>query len=69
MVINFRIRGLREDADPSQKQISEFTLCDQSFYSKYEHVERVLPLDLAVKLADYHQVSLDYLVGHTDKRK
>ena len=69
MVMNLRIRDLREDADLTQKQIAEILLCDQSLYSKYERGERILPLDLAVKLADYYQVSLDYLVGRSDKRK
>ena len=69
MVMNLRIRDLREDADLTQKQIAEIILCDQSLYSKYERGERVLPLDLAVKLADYYHVSLDYLVGRSNKRK
>ena len=67
--MGFRIRDLREDADLTQKQIAEILLCDQSLYSKYERGERVLPLDLAVKLADYYHVSLDYLVGRSNKRK
>ena len=57
MVMNLRIRDLREDADLTQKQIAEILLCDQSLYSKYERGERVLPLDLAVKLADYYHVT------------
>ena len=69
MMMNLRIRDLREDADLTQKQIAETLLCDQSLYSKYERGERVLPLDLAVKLADYYQVSLDYLVGRSNTRK
>ena len=69
MVMNLRIRDLREDADLTQKQIAEILLCDQSLYSKYERGERVLPVDLAVKLADYYHVSLDYLVGRSNKRK
>ena len=69
MMMNLRIRDLREDADLTQKQIAETLLCDQSLYSKNERGERVLPLDLAVKLADYYQVSLDYLVGRSNKRK
>lgn len=69
MMMNLRIRDLREDADLTQKQIAEILLCDQVLYSKYERGERVLPLDLAAKLADYHHVSLDYLVGRSNKRK
>ena len=66
--MNLRIRDLREDADLTQNQIAELLLCDQSLYSKYERVERVLPLELAMQLADFYKVSLDYLVGRTDKK-
>lgn len=69
MYMNLKIRDLREDADLTQKQIAEVILCDQSLYSKYERGERELPLELAIKLADFYHVSLDYLVGRTDKKK
>jgi len=64
--MKLRIRDLREDNDLTQKQISNYLLCDQSLYSKYERGEREIPLCLAIKLADYYNVSLDYLVGRTD---
>ncbi len=67
--MGFRIRDLREDADLTQKQIAELLMCDQSLYSKYERGERALPLELAVQLADFYRVSLDYLVGRTDKKQ
>ena len=68
MQMKLRIRDLREDADLTQKQVAEYLLCDQSLYSKYERGVRMLPLDLAVRLADLYKVSLDYLVGRTDIR-
>lgn len=67
--MNLRIRDLREDADLTQKQIAEILMCDQSLYSKYERGERPLPLELAIQLADFYKVSLDYLVGRTDQRE
>ena len=71
MVMNMRlrIRYLREDSDLKQRQIAEYLLCDQSLYSKYEREERPLPLEAAVKLAEYYHVSVDYLVGLTDEKK
>ena len=60
---------MREDADLTQAQVAELFLCDQSLYSKYERGERALPLELAIKLADFYQVSLDYLVGRSDKKQ
>ncbi len=69
MYMNLKILDLREDADLTQKQIAEILLCDQSLYSKYERGERALPLELAIRLADFYHVSLDYLVGRTDKKQ
>ena len=60
---------MREDAGLTQAQVAELFLCDQSLYSKYERGERALPLELAIKLADFYQVSLDYLVGRSDKKQ
>ena len=65
MKMKLRIRDLREDRDLKQRELAEYLMCDQSLYSKYERGERPLPLELAVKLADYYGVSLDYLVGRT----
>ncbi len=61
--MKLRIRDLSEDHDLTQQKVSEILMCDQSLYSKYERGERALPLELAVKLADLYDVSLDYLVG------
>lgn len=65
MRMNLKIRDLREDADLTQTQVAQMLLCDQSLYSKYERGERELPLGLAIKLADFYHVSLDYLVGRS----
>ena len=62
-----RIRDLREDRDLKQREIAELLLCDQSLYSKYERGEREMPLHLAIQLAEFYDVSVDYLVGLTDE--
>ena len=62
-----RIRDLREDRDLKQREMAELLLCDQSLYSKYERGERELPLHLAIQLAEFYDVSVDYLVGLTDE--
>ena len=67
--MDLRIRDLREDSDIKQKEIAAYLLCDQSLYSKYERGERPLSLEYAVKLAEYYNVSVDYLVGLTDERR
>lgn len=68
MYMRIRIRDLREDSDLTQREIADYLMCDQSLYSKYERGERVLPLEIAVKLAQYYHTSIDYLVGLTDIR-
>lgn len=63
--MRLRIQDLREDRDLTQKEIADYLLCDQSLYSKYERGERPLPLELAVRLAQFYGTSVDYLVGLT----
>ncbi len=67
MVMKLRIRDLREDNDLTQKTVAKHLMCDQSLYSKYERGEREMPLKLIVELAQFYNVSVDYLVGITDE--
>ena len=68
MEMKLRIRDLREDNDVKQKQVAAYLMCDQSLYSKYERGERPLPLEYAAQLADFYCVSVDYLLGRTDRK-
>jgi len=63
-----RIRDLREDSDKRQKDIAELLNMQLTVYQRYERGEREMPLWAAIKLADYYDVTLDYLVGRTDKK-
>lgn len=63
-----RIESLRIDADKTQQQIADILVCQREVYRRYEKGERELPLWAAIKLAEYYDVSLDYLVGLTAKR-
>lgn len=64
-----RIRELREDKDLTQKQISEILSCSQRIYSNYERGEVNIPIEIVIKLADFHGVSTDYILGRTDKQE
>ena len=64
-----RIKDLHEDNDLTQTQVAKILMCDQSLYSKYERGERDMPLRLLFSLSDYYKVSLDYLVGRTNKKE
>lgn len=69
IILKLRIKDLREDNDLTQKDIARILMCDQSLYSKYERGERDIPLILLIKLADYYNTSLDYLVCRTNNPK
>ncbi len=61
-----RIRELREQKNISQKQIADIMHISQSSISEYESGNQQPPLDMIVKLADFFDVSIDYLLGRTD---
>lgn len=63
MFIYKRVRDLREDHDKTQKEIASVLNMQLTVYQRYERGERDLPLWAAIKLADYYEVTLDYLVG------
>lgn len=60
-----RIRDLREDADKTQSEIAEYLGTTAQYYGKYEKGEREIPFGRAIELAEYYQVSLDYLAERT----
>lgn len=61
-----RIRNLREDKDLTQAEIAQHLNISQRTYSRYENDERSIPIEILSKLADYHQTSVDYLIGRTE---
>ena len=64
-----RIQDLRNDSDLSQKQISEILHISQRSYSHYETGSRGIPIEMLIRLADYYNTSIDYLVGRTNNKK
>lgn len=61
-----RIRNLREDNDLKQRELAEILNCSQRIYSNYERGDVDIPTDILIKLADYYNVSADYILGRTD---
>ena len=61
-----RIRDLREDHDLTQKQMAEHLNCSQQVYSNYELGQRDIPTDILIKLSNFYQVSVDYILGISD---
>lgn len=59
------IRSLRIDGGYTQKQIVEYLHIRQNTYSQYEIGVLNYPIDVLMKLADFYNVSVDYLLGRT----
>ena len=64
-----RIQDLRIDSDLSQKEIGEILHISQRSYSHYETGSRNIPIEMLIRLADYYDTTIDYLVGRTDKKE
>lgn len=62
-----RIRDLREDRDLYQKDLAQYLQCSQVCYSHYEIGKRDIPSDVLIKLADFYQTSVDYILERTDE--
>ena len=64
-----RIRDLREDLDMTQQEIGEALGFSQRTYAYYESGQRIIPPQVLCALADFHQVSVDYILERTDQKK
>ncbi len=63
------LRGLREDNDIKQKDIAKFLNVSQNTYSQYETGVISLTAEILIKLSDYYNVSIDYLLDRTNNPK
>ncbi len=60
------LRGIREDKDIRQKDIAKYLNVSQNTYSQYETGIISLTAEVLIKLADYYNVSIDYLLDRTN---
>lgn len=64
-----RIRELREDNDLTQVYMANLLNVNQRTYSRYETGEHEISLAGLSKIADFYDVSVDYLLDRTDVKK
>ncbi|MBP3234817.1 MAG: helix-turn-helix transcriptional regulator [Eubacterium sp.] len=69
MSIYINIRNIREDNDLTQQQVADILHISQRAYSHYETGTRDIPTSILISLANYYNVSIDYLLGQTKKKK
>ena len=61
-----RLRDLREDKDLSIRELAEKLHIKRTTYHNYENEKMKLTVDLVIKIAEFYNVSLDYIAGFTD---
>ena len=64
-----RIRDLREDADLTQEEVAKVLYMLRSVYQTYESGKREIPFNIAIMLAKFYNVSLDYIAGFTNTKR
>lgn len=61
-----RIRELREDHNYKQRELAAVLNVSQDTDSQYENGVIALAAENLIRLADFYQVSVDYMLGRTD---
>ena len=63
------LKELRKEKGLSQIAVQMQTGIEQALISKYESGERVPPTETLMQLADFYGVSMDYIMGRTDRKE
>ena len=62
-----RLKALRKSRGYTQVSLQMQTGIEQALLSKFENGERVPPTETLMKLAEFYNVSMDYIMCRTDK--
>lgn len=63
-----RLRDLKEDEELKQSTVAKLINSSENQYGRYERGENDIPLEKALILANYYNVSLDYIAGRTNDK-
>lgn len=64
-----RLKDMREDKELTQKQVAEILNMKQQQYARYESGINEIPFEYIIKLANFYEVSIDYLAERTNNPK
>lgn len=67
--MNNRLRALRKEKKLTQIALQMHTGIEQALLSKFETGERIPPTESLIILADFYDVSIDFILCRTDKRQ
>lgn len=66
MIMNNNLRKLRKEHRLTQVELQMQTGIEQSLLSKYENGDRIPPTETLLILANYYNVSIDYILCRTE---
>lgn len=69
VMVNERLRALREDRDWTQQHLADLLFINRSTYSAYENGRNAIPTDILADIARIYDTSVDYLLGLTDDER
>ena len=67
--MEFRLKALRKMRKISQLKLALDLNMNQNSISRYENLEREADYETLIAFADYFNVSVDYLLGRTEKQE
>ena len=65
MTIHNNLRYLREARDMKQRQVADALGVSRSAYTNYEAGARCPDAEMLTKMADFFELSVDEILGHT----
>ena len=63
------LKKLRTEKGISQKQLADVISVSQQSINKYENHNIEPDIETLIKIADYFDTSVDYLIGHSEVRR
>ena len=65
-IMKNNLKKLRKEAGLTQISLQMKTGIEQALLSKFENGDRIPPTETLIILADFYNVSMDYIVGRTE---
>ncbi|MCI8878575.1 MAG: helix-turn-helix transcriptional regulator [Oscillospiraceae bacterium] len=65
---SMRLKELRKESGLKQIQMAEILKCTWSHYQKIEYGQINISIIMLMDIADYFNVTTDYLLGRSDQR-
>ena len=64
-----RLTEQRKEHNLTQQQVADLLHCQREVYRRHEKGIRDIPISSVIVLAKHYKVSVDYLLGETDKKE